>query len=383
MKISEMKQRLSELNARLPELAEVKGKAEPPKPEPEIIAYQLAKRASDDAWKADGRANDALVAAMKSVKEIDGLDCCPYCQAKNKGWKDKIRSVLQITYDKAKAELRLATKNYAEAITAENIAEEKSDVAIKLYNDWQTEFNAFEKAMQEIGRLEVELSKVAMIQGQVDALPALVEEITKLETEQTAQKEIVRLAEAEFTAAKVDDDKFIALDAEEAQRQAAAAKSKQANMEVEVLKLFAGVAQSALDDAVQKGISPFVERVNALCKDLLPFPIAYENQELGMRRDDAFTSWKSFSSSEKLLFYHGVCIALASESELKLAVIDCAEMLDFNARPKLLNRLKELIASGVIEQAVIVSVLTEASSLAFWKEFEAANPDAVKVIEVQ
>jgi hypothetical protein len=376
------KARLAELNAKLPELAKVKGKAEPPKPEPEILAYQAVKQETVEIRSAMNAAKTARDLAVKELAEVDGLECCPYCQAKNKGWKEKIRPVIQTKLEVVQKELEIASVTLNNTVTAEVEAQKKSDTAIKAYNDWQTEFNAFEKAMQEIGRLEVELSKVAMMQGQVDALPALIEEITKLKTEQTAQKEIVRLAEAEFASAKADDDKFIALDAEEAQRQAAAAKSKQANMEVEVLKLFAGIAQDVLDVSVQKGIKPFVEKVNALCKDLLPFPIAYENQELGMRRDDVFTSWKSFSSSEKLLFYHGVCIALASESELKLAVIDCAEMLDFNARPKLLNRLKELIASGIIEQAVIVSVLTEASSLAFWKEFETANPDLAKIIIV-
>ena len=385
-----------------------------------------------ERWQA---ADAALVAARQELAEVEEIKCCPTCQAKNKGWRNKIFKLAETKVKEAveqESSTKEALRNVEHSV---NVERDENEINVLQMRPAETRrtgrvpglsrggdeavsenspINAGATDENERAGLRPRLSGqgedsasavlvrskggnaprgLQQAAGSDVALPEaspttssdeLAENVSKLRCD-------VNVAETELQAAQAEHDKVVAREAEEAQRQAAAKKMVTAMIEGTVLKEFSKVITESLDSLITSSIEPFVAKINSLCEGILTMPIGYQNGELGMvnTAGSLFYSWRAFSGTEKLLFLAGVSMALAEQSQLKICVLDEIGKLDDENKEKLLLRLVQLIETGTIEQAILIEA---GDTKSFWenaplncspKECRNDNTSILAVVEVQ
>lgn len=292
------------------------------KPNSNATESQAAKEAK---WKWE-QSKSKRESAVLEYDELAKLECCSKCGAKNKGWRKKLE-------DSAKAEVEFCE---AQLIKAKN-AWDDAEAALEAKNK------------------EIEAAKASQDFSLIEAI--------------NARKCDLDVAETKLLEAQEKMNEVSAREAEENQRQKAAKNMLKANMQAEVLKELCKVIQDGVNQVIAGSIAPFTGRVNKLCAGLLPEPIVYVGGELGMMRNGNFTSWKSFSGTEKALFLCATSLALAEQSEIKCAILDEIGRLDLDNKRKLIQRLDVLIQDGTIEQAILI----DAGHLGWWQSTDASE----------
>lgn len=296
------------------------------------LANQIARLESRIAMFNEGieKADEQIAGLKKAV-------CCPYCESKAKGWKDKLGKKLKKQNKDAKDEVLKASAEVEKLRKKFNALRSKLDIAD-----------------------EGEKLKAA----------AEIEKVRDIEYAETKHRYDLALEEV----SKVDKR-----EAEEKQRSKAAEKQVAAEVESSVLKSFIAIIQEAFDQVVAQSINPFIRTVNDVCGIILPHHIEYKDNELGMDRNGSFVSWKSFSGTESALFYMAVSIALAVKSEIKIAILDEMGRLDKDNRDAVFCRMLKLIEDGVIQQAILL----DAGNLQEWRDREEINASVVRLYETR
>lgn len=298
------------------------------------------ERALAVALSEENQAVKAIEEAEAEMAEVDSMTCCPKCGAKNKGWQKKIK---QAALENLTEKRKLAAEFVAKTLSAQEALK-----AAKAKGEKRSDKQA-EQAHKEVA----------------DKTRILTEAIAK---EEAAERELMdcQRQEAEIKAREKARNEAVAV-----------------NVEVEVLKEFCKLIQSAMDAMVSGSIMPLVQRINSLCLDVLPAPIAYEGGELGMQSGSGFISWRSFSGTEKALFHCAVSLALAAEAEIKLAVLDEVGRLDGYNKRKLCGRILALLTQGILEQAILI----DAADLEFWQaqadECNQSISNVMAVVEIK
>lgn len=275
-----------------------------------------------------------LQAAKQRLAEVQELDCCPKCGAKNKGWRDKIEQIELAEVQEHQKALEKAQTLLAQA--QKTLAEKKTSIEA----DGKSKREEQEKLVKEAEGAEEKASLV---------LDELLEQKRKAE----------------------------GVTAEIARRQKGRSRIEKLAVGCTLLENLCNSIQSKLDEMIASSIDPFLSKVNALCQGLLLGEIAYHDGELGMFHVEQkrFVSWRSFSGTEKLLFTCGVQIALAENAEVKIAFLEEIGRLDEAHKAALLARVNLLVENNIIWQAV----MAEAGNKQWW--FNQKLP-LLKVMEI-
>ena len=130
----------------------------------------------------------------------------------------------------------------------------------------------------------------------------------------------------------------------------------EAQREVAKLALVAMTeTQQKLVDAAYNGI---VEKVNAFTYGILPAPLEYRDGEIGYIRDATWVSHKTFSGSEQMVTYAGLCVALCQSSPYKLVILDELGRMAASDKVCVLANMTTLIKRGDVDQFIGLDVNT-------------------------
>ena len=110
-------------------------------------------------------------------------------------------------------------------------------------------------------------------------------------------------------------------------------------------------------DIVNSAVKNAKETINSVVSGILSSPIDWDGKTLGRRgEDEEWIPFDTFSGSEKAVTQMALGIALASRSNLKLAVLDEVSRLDAENKTLLIENLNTLIDNKVIAQYIILCI---------------------------
>ena len=157
----------------------------------------------------------------------------------------------------------------------------------------------------------------------------------------------------------------------------AVAASERADAECKVLKAARELLEEKQASLVATAFKTLLTVVNRFTSVLIPHEIIYNSEDgLGYFDGGTFVSAATLSGAEEAVLFVGLCVSLASAAQQKIVVLDECSRFDAANKAALLARLQELIAAGVIHQAVMVDVDGAAYEAA------ARNGDGVSIIRV-
>jgi chromosome segregation ATPase len=285
----------------------------------------------------------------------------------------------QFSYDATKVKCphckkSLATKEQ-EAKLKTNLAKAKKahEALLDAYAKWQERAKADAIELAKWQELDDALSAASAQHEALGKVMAAAEALTGLRTQLSATRESYKQAKANHDQLVAMCDKaeqaFKLLLTERAMakhRQEANAEKARASAEAGVCRVAASMVTALQGELVAKAIGPLLAAANKLCEGILKSPLAYKDGELGMNChvpcptlgkgmvQPHFVPVASFSGTEKALAHCAVSLALASRSELRIAVLDEVTRLDEGNVGKLIGRLCDLEKEGAIDQAIVV-----------------------------
>lgn len=237
-------------------------------------------------------------------------------------------------------------RRIAIAQTDYNTTKNQDDALSQLEQDHaaaQVKLDALTESFKEWTAAQAELATLA----DTDLVSAQATHTTNQDAVEKKKHEIRGFEEQKKSVDLARGDLKRQIDAEKA---AAAAQSQ-----CDVLKAVKELLESKQASLVETAFKSLLEIVNRFTSVLLP-PLEYRSGEIGYHKDGCWCSSATFSGAEELLTFVGLCVSLASRAEQKVVIIDEMSRLDDGVKSAFLNRLLELIKSGVIHQAIVCDV---------------------------
>jgi hypothetical protein len=266
-------------------------------------AYKLEAELSALTDKVSAAQRRRQGAEEESVK-MSNRASCPICLAKGKGWQKEWLDKQKEIIAQLDAEIAAANSEVDKAAKAIQALRKRANAS------------AENKAIEEVARTEKEKREWERAQAQYHAY----QEGQKRAEE---SKALLELGQAELHAFKHALTKMT---------------EHQARLSDSAVKQLLAVA-------------------NQFVEGLLKSPLCVKEGEIG--RYEGKSTWVAhevFSGTEKLIAYAGLQIALSQESPVKLVILDEMGRMTREMKGKVTARMKKLIASGTIDQCVLIDV---------------------------
>ncbi len=230
----------------------------------------------------------------------------------------------------------------------------------RLENEQSNEKNVQQRSLNlltnKLADAQSRISRVTDSDAQAARVPVLEANLATLKDDGVKAAAVVETLQTTLATADTVHRKALA-DAAAAQtaRKAIAASDK-AQAEAAVTKALSDIINGVLDKAVELSIQPMLNTCNSLCGDILTASLVYdtESNDIGMLRGSRFVSWRSFSGTERALAYAALQIVLATQSPVKIAIIDECGRLDNENKFKLATSLVRMQIDGTIDQAIVI-----------------------------
>ena len=206
------------------------------------------------------------------------------------------------------------------------------------------------------------------------ALPELRQKIEQARSDYNAALQIASQKQSVVAYLQMEYNKLILQRSESASRAKSLAEAEKFKAEALVLKQVCNLIDDLQKEVIAQTIKPLVDSCNELCADILVAPIAFQDGEIGMMGATGFYGNKTMSDSQRLMLFAALAIALASEAPFRLCILGRFEALDYNAKPKVIRRVLQLIRDGKIDQCICVEVAGQPNPELAYEEFK-ANPD--------
>lgn len=323
----------------------------------ELEAAQSAKR------RAMNDASSALSSAATVLRErasdrdgcennVEGFDkhtACPTCKAKAKGWKTEVMKTLQ-------AALEAAEKAYAEAKDANRLATEAHSKAntefleaSRLYQEARSEHQTLQREVEAGTQIQIKLSGAkATVQnagdttdgGEVKQMDDIMAKLTALREERSQVDQDIA------NATRMQQD---------IKRLAQSQKERQtAEAEAVVLKEAQIIIAAQKELMVNTAVQGVLAKAHFFTKGILDFTLAYQNNEFGYvdPQGGHWVSYRVFSGYERKIAFMAISLALSSTSKFKLAILDELGTLEPEVQDKFLDRIKEAVEVGVLDQFI-------------------------------
>jgi chromosome segregation ATPase len=332
----------------------------------------------------DARTTEAMAQAehdrlVKELADTEGATVCSKCRQSIEEIVKPVIARLKREVKTALNSLNLAKESTAEAVKqlaagqavldrdleaiaqydqAERDLRDQHDKALRLWNKASGEYN---ETQADIAHQTDKITKLRQQTGQgaIDAkakLPALT---TALETARADYRQASAKAEALKTTVQTVGQECRELIAERSRAQERAktiAEHSKFKAQADVLKQADKLMEDLQRQFVAQAVGPILTRANDFCDGLLRLPLTIKDGQLGMQANTGFISNRSFSDSEKLMAYAAICLALAVESDFKLAVIGRFESFDYEKKPCMAARAIDLVRSGKLHQVLFIEV---------------------------
>lgn len=325
-----------------------------------ILEKAITSTQEGEAWQiAKTRLSDAKrewQEAKLAVHEFDALECCPTCKAKAKGWKAAVLETLQAKVVEANSKVEIYVGSEAAAKTAYDLAQEKVNAEGMRIQNIRSSRKRLAEVVTSLSRYAEQESKAAPANEAREQLPELQSKVQKASLAFTEAQTKTLNAKKTLGDADAKHREAIADAANARQSQQATEQAVKIEAKAEVGQQLRDMLHELLQLCVKQSISPLLELCNDLCGDILPAPLGFVDGEIVMVNLNMMTrhSHKTFSGTERALTYAALSVGLATQSPLKLVILDELGRLDYERKAKLVKRLADLIASGKIDQAILV-----------------------------
>lgn len=330
----------AELAEKESELAALGTVAEPDEAglsEKQRITNALASKANQAATEVA-----RLEADLHRVKRDDK---CHACGQSIKKLQAKVAAELAAKLtEAAKASLEVG----AEYAAAEK---ESGQKAVEVSDQRAVQSQAM-RLVQAVSSLQNKLANVGKATEAAGKLPVIGDHGIVLNMELMSAKAAADNAKKAEYLAQCEARLLLAAKADAAARARAADELDKARVEAEIFGEAVKMLATLRAELVTRAIRPLVGRMNELCGPILPHAVDYLDGEIMLG------SWshRTASDSEKLAIYAAMCLALATESPIRLAVISRFESFDEDRGLAVVKLVTDLIAAEKLDQCILVEV---------------------------
>lgn len=350
-------ERLAEVSKDLNKFtAEIEGK-NPPTQET-LTALNQASTRHTTAKNKVSEMEDAVNRLTDEIEKLSTRPACPCCGGIGLDCKanERTRGEKQTQLDKAQRDL-------LDAQTAEEITDREHIAAAQTYNAAVTEESTIRdkqklinQASNAIATLNQKLTASATASGELAGLtlnePDDAEALQRINSSLEAQRNRLRELNQELTEATAEA-------AANLRRNQETEKQAVAEAELEVTKLALDQVEKAKSSLVAVSMGNILKTAQLFAANIIKGSLAWENDELGIRRGGQWISHETFSGTEAAVAYIGVAVALCQSSKLKLVLMDELGVVDNENLQTLLTNIRNLINSGVVHQFIGCDVRSE------------------------
>lgn len=365
-------ERLAEVSKDLNQFtAEIEGK-NPPTQET-LKALNQASTRHTTAKNKVSEMEDAVNRLTDEIEKLSTRPACPCCGGIGLDCKanERTRGEKQTQLDKAQRDL-------LDAQTAEEITDREHIAAAQTYDAAVTEESTIRgkqklinQASNAIATLNQKLTASATASGELAGLtlnePDDAEALQRINSSLEAQRNRLRELNQELTEATAEAAANLRRN-QETENQAIA------EAELEITKLALDQVEKAKSSLVAVSMGNILKTAQLFAANIIKGSLAWENDELGIRRGGQWISHETFSGTEAAVAYIGVAVALCQSSKLKLVLMDELGVVDNENLQTLLTNIHDLINSGVVHQFIGCDVRSE--------RYAGLNIDGLQLITV-
>lgn len=345
-----------------------------------------ALRVTDEWRQAKGEAVIAatwLTDCEKKLKAIDAAfaekalaDCCPWCKTPATGWAEKLKTEYSVERADAVAAVEAAAATLAKAHEKVGRLADAKELA-----DLQAA--EISKAKELRASMEWQIAAIEANQRQRTDLQATCDELAGLSVKsydaelQDIRQAIEKCAE-QVAAAQTVRDTTLAARNDTLRREQALANLTQSEARLAIVGAALEVIKREKDEITAKTLSQFVTRAASFTRGITPGDLEFNDGEFGWFSGAQWVSHEAFSGTEDLLAMAGLSVALCQQAPFKCVLMDELGRLTHANKVKLIGRMMELTAQGVIDQFVGVDVRDSANTYA-----HAFIGEGFKLVELQ
>jgi hypothetical protein len=190
---------------------------------------------------------------------------------------------------------------------------------------------------------ESSANEIVRLDGQTQSAPTTPEQIKEWETNCAIAK--VGLAATDFsieTVTRLEQDRL--------RIDEAAKKRSEVEQAVKVIGKVIDMVAQKKQEIVSGSIEAPLAVANQLAAGILKGPLVFEEGEVGMRVGTDFVSARTFSGTETAIVMMGLTAGLASQSKLRVLMLDELGRLDSENAAQLIANLLMLVESKAIDQ---------------------------------
>lgn len=244
--------------------------------------------------------------------------------------------------------------------------------------EWNKASHNYTTAQAEINRLEKQISELrAKMEDRTAAealakLPELEQSLENARVEYRTASESSINAKSAVTDLEEKGRQLQRQRAEAQTRQRTVDESDRSRTEAQVMKLVCEFLAEMQGEIIKRAVGPLLDKCNTISEPILGRPLCYQDGEIGfIEKTGKFVGTKTMSGTELAMTFCAVSIALATESPIKLLILDELGRLDPARRLKLANHLCRLVRNGVLDQAILVDTNDQAYASISNPDFQA------------
>lgn len=327
-------------------------------PKPDVSTAKTAVQRLK--WEAEQATNwvkekDGEIRQLKTQRDDVGtLDRCPFCKSAKKGWQEHLIADYDQKIAQAQA-LKEGHQKKADAATRKLVEATNALVAE------ETKLEAIEAHAKAGEMVERKLVAMRMAERTHAESLATLRELERQEAElkgdegQRMEQLETRLKanQEELLALDLQQKRWVAAKAEEAQQLKAKAQMDAQSATSEVLKRVLADLTALQAELVNAGIGGLMAAANQFTQGILRYPMAFEAGELGYWKGRQWVSHECFSGTEEALAYVAMSVALCQRGGPSIVLLDELGIMDPATRQKVVERMCQLVDSGVIDQAIM------------------------------
>lgn len=309
----------------------------------------------------------SVATAKEKLAAMLSHDCCPTCKAAGTGWADAVKAEFTKVIEDAEAEINAMTLAIEERQELLGDAQEDHKAARQDNSTNALNVAEWKHTVEEIKRRTEAAKAHTDLSARLSAMPnPTPAEVAAAQDAAQVAKALRDIRSNELDALVVQQRSFDRIKLE---------RSIQAKARLELVKAKADLTVKAAvlkrleqiqTEMVEAAFGSILATANRLCAPMLNSPLEYRDGEIGRQEGSAWVRHKTFSGTEKAIAYAAISIALASDSECRLVMVDEMGRLDPENKTKLVELADSLIAEGLIDQFIGVDAT---NGLDKWPEF--------------
>ena len=321
----------------------------------------------------------------KAIQDAKAHTNCPTCGHDISEKQAQVVADLEKQHKKAALAYADATTAHSQARDAEQAAGDALTAATAAIAAWDTlketvdgENLVFSGAYEHANlvyttaqtTINTATAKIAALKASIEAnakahaawvnLPVLYTTSERTGEDYATAKAATKAIQDQIPTLESKQRQFIARTQDARRADQSRASLKTAQERLAVFKAAFKVVKAEKERAAGDAFGQLLKHARKFTDGLIQSPLEFRDDEIGRTQDGNWISWKVFSGFESLVAFMGLGVALTqSHKGIRLVLADEAGVCDAKNKKLLVQRLRELIAAGTIDQAFLADVSSD------------------------